>query len=152
MRTPVLKGSTHQYLFAQVYNAIVLQSGAPGFFAELLGANSTSHCDHQSFPVRTVLQLFWLSIGRRFCRIKSASEAISESLKFQNFLGELSHKNWSPPNQFSPERPQQKSWSPRSIRGRKISPPGTVRGTAHGPPLLSMVPRPKSVSPAIPGL
>ena len=88
MPAPVLKGSTHQYLFAQVYNAIVLQGGAPCFLAELLGANSTSHCDHQSLPVRTVLQLFWLSIGRRFCRIKSASKAISESLKFQNFLGE----------------------------------------------------------------
>ena len=49
------------------------------------------------------------------------------------------------------KRPRQKNWSPRNIRGRKIGPLGTVRGTAHGPPLLSIVPRPKSVSSALPG-
>ena len=47
MRRPVRTGSTHQYLFARVYNAIVLsivlRSGAPCFLAELLGAKSTSH-------------------------------------------------------------------------------------------------------------
>ena len=63
----------------------------------------------------------------------------------------LSHENWSPPKRVLPERPRQKNWSPRNIRGRKIGPLGTVRGTAHGPPLLSMVPRPKSVSSALPG-
>ena len=63
----------------------------------------------------------------------------------------LSHENWSPPKRVPPERPRQKNWSPRNIRGRKIGPLGTVRGTAHGPPLLSMVPRPKSVSSALPG-
>ena len=78
----------HQSIF--VCYAIVLQSCAPCFLAELLGAKSTSHCDHQGPPVSTVLQLFWLSIGSHFCSIKGASETISERLKFQNFLGELS--------------------------------------------------------------
>ena len=62
------------------------------------------------------------------------------------------HIKIGPPKPVPLERPRQKSWSPWNIRGRKISPPGTVRGTAHGPPLLSMVPRPKSVSSALSGL
>ena len=36
---------------------------------------------------QSALYILQLSIGRRFCRIKRASETISESLKFQNFLG-----------------------------------------------------------------
>ena len=53
---------------------------------------------------------------------------------------------------ISPPGTSKKVGPPRNIRGRKFSPPGTVRGTAHGRPLLSMVPRPKSVSllPAVP--
>ena len=62
-----------------------------------------------------------------------------------SITGSVTQKLVPPPKPVPPERPRQKSWSPRNIRGRKISPPGTVRGTAHGPPLLSMVPRPKSV-------
>ena len=57
-----------------------------------------------------------------------------------------------PPKTSPPGTSAAEKLVPRNIRGRKVSPPGTVRGTAHGPPLLSMVPRPKSVSSALPGL
>ena len=111
---------------------------------QALAYSPTAYKGGQSPPFHPSLQFIQLQ-GACHC-----SQKLNHASRRVPYRG-LSHKNWSPPKPVPPERPRQKSWSPRNIRGRKISPPGTVRGTAHGPPLLSMVPRPKSVSSALPG-
>ena len=57
---------------------------------------------------------------------------------------ELSYDNWSPLKSVPLDRPRQKNWSPRTVHGGIIGPPGTTYGTSDGPPLAADDPPSKS--------